>query len=67
MDRKSLIIDGRSNWEVVEHFHEVAPNAWTAILRVAFRVKTVNLCGLSLFMIASQKSNSVRVSDFEQQ
>ena len=64
MDTENCVVDDGSNGKIVKDVGAIAPDVEGAEFPEAFIVKSVHLGDLSAFMIPSNKSNHVWVSDF---
>ena len=59
MHCEHLIVDDRTDWEVVEDVGEVLPDLWIAVLLLALCVEAIDLSDLSGFVVSTKKANSV--------
>ena len=66
MHAKHVVFNDCGYGQVVEQIGEQLPNERGPVLALALRVEPVDLRDLSSFMIASEQSNPLRISQFEQ-
>lgn len=64
MDTEDGVVDDGSNGKVIKDVGAIAPDVEGAKFPEAFIVESVHLGDLSAFMIPSNKSNHVWISDF---
>lgn len=55
-----------SQTQVVEDITAIPPYIYAPVLPLALVVKSVHLCDLARFVIASDERYSIRISNFEQ-
>jgi len=61
---ENTIIDNSSQRQVIEYVSTVSPDIQRAILPQALVIETINLSDLSALMIATDKSDKVRIAHF---
>lgn len=63
MKTEKLILDNSSERKEIKQLSQALPNIWISIFTAALIVESINLCDLSGFMISSQNSDTVFVSN----
>jgi len=62
-----LIGNNSSQRKIIEKLSEILPDIGIAVFSVALIVETIDLSDLSAFMVSSEKSDSVLISNFQSQ
>ena len=65
MQTEKLILDHCSQRDEVEEFSKALPYVGISIFTATLIVKAINLSDLSWLMVASQKGDSISISDFQ--
>ena len=65
MDAEYFVVDNGSEGKVIEDLCAVAPDIDTSILSEAFIVETINLRDLTRFMVSTDQSDALWISDLK--
>lgn len=65
METKDVAFNDSGQWEVVEKTREILPNISVSVLSQTLVIESIYLSDLLAFVVTSQDSDSVSVSDLE--
>jgi hypothetical protein len=65
MQAKELVLDNCSKGQEVKEFSQAPPDVGITVLPAALIIKSIDLSNLSRFMVSSQNSYPILVSNFQ--
>lgn len=65
MEGKDLILNDCREWEILENFSKKFPYGLSAIFFQTLIIESIISIDLSIFMISSEKSNTISMFDLE--
>ena len=63
MHTENFVFDNCSQAQVIKDFCAISPNIKRAIFSETFIIEPINLSNLSTFVVSSDESDSIRISD----